>query len=97
MDQERVISEEEANTNPLIAIPVIPDSDLKNYIVEYVGTKMDEEEVTVHMIAEVLAAEFPEFLFTIAEENFVRGYELGLEDGTRMVEEQTQLTTQTEE
>ena len=41
------------------------------------------------MIAEVLASEFPEFLFAVAEENFLRGYQLGLNDATI-------LTTETE-
>jgi len=45
-----------------------------------VGTKLDQEDVTVHMIAEVMASEFPEFLFSLAEENFLRGYKVGLND-----------------
>jgi len=32
------------------------------------------------MIAEVLATDFAEFTYAFAEENFIRGYELGLED-----------------
>ena len=36
------------------------------------------------MIAEVLAAEFPEFVFAFAEENFLRGYQLGLDDADRL-------------
>ena len=32
------------------------------------------------MIAEVLASDFPEFTFAFAEENFLRGYQLGLDD-----------------
>ena len=55
-------------------ISVNADSKLKEYLVEYVGTKLDNEEVTVNMIAEVLAADFPEFAFAYAEENFIRGY-----------------------
>jgi len=53
-------------------------------LVEYVGTKLDNEEVTVNMVAEVLAAEFPEFVFAFAEENFLRGYQLGLEDADKL-------------
>ena len=32
------------------------------------------------MIAETLATDFPEFTFAFAEENFLRGYQLGLDD-----------------
>jgi len=30
--------------------------------------------VTVEMIVELMAKEFPEFLMAVAEENFIRGY-----------------------
>lgn len=67
--------------NPLIAkIKRDPEDNLKKHIVDYVGTLYDEEEVTIEMIATVLASEFPEFLFTYAQENFMRGYETGVED-----------------
>ena len=75
-----VKTEQEIHTNPLLAMPVNPDSELKSYLVEYVGSKLDKEEVTVNMIAEVLALDFPEFVFAFAEENFLRGYQLGLDD-----------------
>jgi hypothetical protein len=32
------------------------------------------------MIAEIIATDFPEFAFAYAEENFLRGYKLGLDD-----------------
>jgi len=84
MSEEKTITEEEAHTNPLLAMAVQPDSELKNYLVEYVGNKLgpENEEVTVNMIAEVLAVDFPEFVFAFAEENFLRGYQLGLDDAT---------------
>tara|TARA_Y100000310_G_C20080119_1_gene533425 strand:+ start:61 stop:360 length:300 start_codon:yes stop_codon:yes gene_type:complete len=77
---EVVIDEEEIHQNPMLAMTVEKDSKLKEMLVEYVGTKLDNEEVTVNMVAEVLAAEFPEFVFAFAEENFLRGYQLGLDD-----------------
>ena len=40
------------------------------------------------MIADVLAAEFPEFAFSFAEENYIRGYQLGLEDAYRSIQEE---------
>jgi outer membrane lipoprotein-sorting protein len=79
---KNILTEEELHTNPLLAMPVNNDSELKQFLVNYTGTKMspEDEQVTVHMIAETVAAEFPEFIFAIAEENFLRGYQLGLED-----------------
>ena len=78
------ITEEQAHQNPVLAMEVEKDSELKEYLVEYVGTKFDKEQVTVNMIAEILATEFPEFVYAMAEENFLRGYELGLEDAERI-------------
>ena len=80
MSEEKVITEQQVHENPMLAMAVDPDSELKKYLVEYVGTKLDNEEVTVNMIAEVLATDFPEFVFAFAEENFLRGYQLGLND-----------------
>lgn len=77
---EKIISEEEFHKNPMLAVLVEPDTDLKNMLVEYVGTKFDKEDVTVHMIAEAIASEFPEFAWSYAEENFLRGYQQGLDD-----------------
>ena len=60
--------------------------ELKQFLINYAGAKLEPEDgrVTVHMIAEAIAAEFPEFLFAIAEENFLRGYQLGLNDATTL-------------
>jgi hypothetical protein len=57
-------------------------SNLKEYLVEYVGTKLkpEDDNVTVEMVINVLADEFPEVALSLAEENFIRGYEQGLED-----------------
>tara|TARA_R110000824_G_scaffold58774_2_gene158553 strand:- start:5184 stop:5468 length:285 start_codon:yes stop_codon:yes gene_type:complete len=85
--EEKVITEEEVHTNPALAMVVEPDSKLKKYLVEYVGTRLNNEEVTVNMVAEVLASEFPEFMFAFAEENFLRGYQLGLQDATLLTRE----------
>ena len=80
-DEEILIkTEQEVHENPMLAIAVEGDSELKKYLVEYAGKKLDNEEVTVNMIAEVLALDFPEFAFAYAEENFLRGYQLGLDD-----------------
>ena len=84
MSEEKIKTEKQAHQNPMLAMTVEGDSELKKMLVDYVGTKLDNEEVTVNMIAEVLAAEFPEFVFAFAEENFLRGYQLGLDDADRL-------------
>jgi hypothetical protein len=74
------------NENPMLHVAVRKDNPLKQIIVDYVGkrfaTKEDEGEyfVTVQMVAETLATEFPEFLMVMAEENWIRGYKQGLDD-----------------
>ena len=58
------------------------NTSMKEYLIEYVGDylKPKNGEVTTEMIVEVMAKEFPEFLLSIAEENFIRGYEQALND-----------------
>ena len=84
MSEEKTITEKEIHTNEVLAMPVEPDSPLKEYLVQYVGEKFDKEEVTVHMVAEILAVDFPEFVFAFAEENYLRGYQQGLDDATTL-------------
>ena len=72
------------------------ESELKNWLVSYVGQKLDPEngDVTVEHIVNVVAEEFPEFLMVVAEENWIRGYKQALDDveeGERLVKEQKQL------
>jgi hypothetical protein len=87
---EKAINEEEAHRNEMLAMAVGTENELKSMLVEYVGTKFDEEEVTVNMIAETLAHEFPEFVFAFAEENFLRGYQLGLDDAYKSIDRETE-------
>jgi hypothetical protein len=96
---EIIKQEDEVHINPLLALTIEPgtDSELKNYLVEYAGTKFDNEEVTVNMIAEVIADEFPEFAFAYAEENFLRGYQLGLDDAYKTTKRETETDTETSE
>jgi hypothetical protein len=59
------------------------DTELKQYLVNFVGEQKElkeDEEVTVEMIVEVMASEFPEFVLSVAEENFLRGYEQAVND-----------------
>lgn len=92
MSQDETISsitEEQAHQNPMLAMQVETNSELKKYLVEYVGTKFDREEVTVQMITEILATEFPEFVYSLAEENFLLGYQRGLDDAEGLYSTET--------
>lgn len=53
------------------------DTEMKRWLVNYVGEKLNPSDgnITVEMIVEVMAKEFPEFVLALAEENFIRGYE----------------------
>jgi len=55
---------------------------LKGMLVNYVGQVLTPEDgqVTVEMIIQTLASEFPEFLLVVARENWLRGYEQALTD-----------------
>ena len=57
-------------------------SPLKDMIVQYVGEKISPEngEVSVEMVISTLADEFPELVFSLAEENWVRGYQQAFYD-----------------
>ena len=68
------------------------NTDLKEYVVNYVGSKLspEKDEVTVGMIVEVFAKDFPELIFAVAEENWIRGYEQAMSDvdeGKRLIKE----------
>ena len=77
-------------TNELAGVVVNPETPLKQMPLEYVGNKFATEEdegefeVTVQMIVETLAHEFPEFVMIMAEENWVRGYQQGIDDASRL-------------
>ena len=90
---EKTIQESELHSQPLLAVAnKSGESELKDFLIDFTGTKLnpENEEVKVHMIAEVLAAEFPEFTFAFAEENFLRGYKLGLEDAYKTFARETE-------
>ena len=70
---------------------VEPETPMKEWMVNYIGEKHDPEDgsVTVEMIVETMAEEFPEFLLALAEENWIRGYRQAITDvdeGQRMAE-----------
>ena len=85
--------EHEVEKNPSLKEKVEKDTELKNIIVSYVGLKKvpENDEVTLEMILEVMADEFPDFVMPIAEENWIRGYQQALidvDEGQRLMEEQ---------
>ena len=86
------ITEQQLHQNEMLSMVVEEDSELKKFLVEFAGTKLNQEEVTVQMIAEVLAVEFPEFLFPMAEENFLLGNQQGLEDAEKLYLGKTNTT-----
>tara|TARA_R110000824_G_scaffold5923_7_gene27128 strand:- start:16792 stop:17091 length:300 start_codon:yes stop_codon:yes gene_type:complete len=73
---------EDIVNNPAIKEPVVKNTELKNILVDYIGEKENPKDgnVTVEMIVEIMAKEFPEFLLVLAEENYIRGYHQALED-----------------
>tara|TARA_R100000406_G_scaffold8752_2_gene5897 strand:+ start:1189 stop:1512 length:324 start_codon:yes stop_codon:yes gene_type:complete len=71
------------------------ENELKTFLVEYVGEKEKpkDDEVTVEMIVNTMAKEFPEFVLTVAEENWIRGYQQAMVDvevGERLVNQELQ-------
>jgi hypothetical protein len=68
--------------NPALSEMVEPDTELKNWLVEYVGERCtpEDQRVTVGMIVDAVAEEFPEFVLAVAEENWVRGYQQAFYD-----------------
>ena len=68
--------------NPDLQKAVEKTSEVKSWLVNYIGEQLqpDNDEVTVEMAITVLAKEFPELLLSVAEENFIRGYQQALVD-----------------
>ena len=68
--------------NGLLKKIVTIDGELKEFLINYAGNKLkpEDDEVTVGIIIEAIASEFPELLLAIAEENYLRGYTKGLND-----------------
>jgi len=90
---EKIKTMEEAMLNPELTEVVQVDNALKDFIVEYTGEELNpvNKEVTVEMVIEVLASHFPEVVFALAEENFIRGYQQAMTD-LEVSEEEEQNT-----
>ena len=88
--------------NEALQETVETNNEMKSWLVNYVGEKHEPEdgEVTVEMIVDTMANEFPEFLMAVAEENWVRGYHQALNDvteGERIANEQANQTSEPED
>ena len=85
------------NENNELVQPIAAETPLKEMVVTYIGERLSPEDgdVTVAMAVEVFAAEFPEFLLAVAEENFIRGYHQGISDAAEAWRDST--APQTEE
>lgn len=70
------------NNNPELKKVITANNNLKDMLVQHVGDKLSPKDnnVTMEMVIDVVADEFPEFVMTLAEENWIRGYEQGLAD-----------------
>jgi len=81
--------------NPDLEETVTEDNELKTWLVQYVGDKHnpDDGNVTVNMIVETLAEDFPEFVMAVAGENFLRGYHQALCDRELINNENQHNTT----
>ena len=68
--------------NPQLDEVVQKVNPMKEWLVDYVGNKLQpvNNEVTVLMLVEAMAKEFPEFVMAVAEENFIRGYQQAFKD-----------------
>jgi hypothetical protein len=95
-------TEHDIEKNEDLTKEVQPDSELKNLIVNYVGTKKEPEndEVTLELVLETFSEEFPEFVLPLAEENFIRGYNQALfdvDEGNKAMEELEKQQTNDED
>tara|TARA_R110002074_G_scaffold398498_2_gene590452 strand:+ start:200 stop:517 length:318 start_codon:yes stop_codon:yes gene_type:complete len=84
MSENNVVvnTEDDLGENPDLLKPLEPDSEMKEWLINFVGDKEKPEngEVNVDMILKTMAQEFPEFLLPLAEENFIRGYQQAMSD-----------------
>jgi|TARA_R110002020_G_scaffold356700_1_gene569239 hypothetical protein len=86
--------------NEILEQTVEPETDLKTVLLDYIGEKHNPEDnsVTVHMIIETMAKEFPEFVLAVAEENFIRGYNQALLDtDTNLLEQRNAVLAKDED
>ena len=79
--------------NPNLMKQITPsETELKDLIINFVGNikNPEKDEVTVSLVIDVFAEQFPEFLLAVAEENWVNGYTQALND-VQFVENQKKI------
>ena len=96
--QVNAISEKKFNEESTLNSKIDPDNPLKQWLIDYVGQKHnpDNDEVTIEMIIETIAKEFPDFLLAVAEENWIRGYRqafMDIEVGEDLYKQQLEGST----
>jgi hypothetical protein len=78
------LKEEVAATEELVETQEkeAPPKHLRNFMIQYTGQRLmpEDDKITLEMLVEVLADEFPEVVMALAEENFMRGYQQALQD-----------------
>ena len=78
------------NNNNGANVVIAAENPLKQMLIEYVGNKYATEEdegefeVTVQMIVDTLAHEFPQFVIIMAEQNCDIVYQQGIDDATKL-------------
>ncbi len=82
LNQDKIVKEKDFENEEKNKVVSVEDSPLKKFLVEYTGEQVEPEDgnVTVEMILETIAKEFPELLLIMAEENFFAGYQQALKD-----------------
>ena len=77
-----VKKEEEVGQDESAQVVNPTDGPLKQMLVDYVGSVLQPEngDVTVDMIVQAMASEFPDFLLVVAKENWIRGYQQAMFD-----------------
>ena len=94
MQENTVEAKSDVNPiNPALTKELEKDSPMKEWLIDYVGNKLNPEndEVNLAMIIETMADEFPDFLLALAEENWIRGYHQAINDmetGKKLYEEE---------
>ena len=78
---------------------VKPETGLKQMLLDYVGERKNPEDgkITVDMIISVMADEFPEFVFVMAEQNFIQGYKQAFSDIEKFNKQTSKTKEETQE
>jgi len=61
---------------------LVADNPMKEWLINYVGQKFQPKDggVTLQMVVDSMAEEFPDFILALAQENWIRGYQQALHD-----------------